>query len=874
MRLHFWRSKSRRVHRWSRVGYRSLLLACASCTILIMFLVLECLCSGLKLQRASSGTDSDHRRPQHAPSPQTNPVELGTSVRKMAYVVVISGETYVDGALVVGFSLRKHSIYAARGTVDLVLVVPEGRISMESHERLRCAGWNHIIEVLDLSVYAPKANLKDTLSKLHVFNLTSYSRVAMFDGDMLLIRNPDRIFDTKLPNKDHVGAIGSHSGTYFQTGVMLLIPSREVFLVLLHKLKTDRRQQDHGSRDGRIIRDYFKSRYVMLDRLLGIHIRSGDPLINRAIGLHYRGGWKPWYNREDPPNSAISSTADGPGQEVGAAYRLWWEAYEKLHVTCMATRDAIGSPTRDTNAPAGYDPTESMWLMRHTAQSYVQLMEWKEVQRRNVTVAGLRVVDSDEGASCDEACGADGLKCMEKALSFLRVNSLASLRILFLCNYTSWDIPKPYQPSFNVRTQTCHLNSLYGKRERPTCAAKALLHRRLCACIMESEYRESPLSLPSTSKFSSQPPLETKTRSGEEPKMASTNNDAVACSNWFPQSIYGAEAAMRSKKCASFLSQWDSVKAIPRQIDARTIKLCFKYKNGISAIVKIEQSSFPLEPHAEYGAYVTSLLLGIGMVPPTELLRVPKSIIRKALMAEVDATERRFFQDELPWIRAPNNLDMLAVSVQLWVPDGLVLFGNAVPPITRHTFDLWLQNKKHNKSDFATDKVMFDVATMLFFDYIIANEDRSFTHNANVIEKEGTTQLVLLDHGKGLHSDSAEVQHNPYFSSRNTVTGEAGAKPTPMCKLPKFILRQALCLSEKRYKPFLSLLPHGGADGDDKISDSQTLAGQLLRVTPSNNVSWKVLEKNILAVQLRLEKALEHFARCAEVFGLSHVIGE
>ncbi|EKF39479.1 glycogenin glucosyltransferase, putative [Trypanosoma cruzi marinkellei] len=874
MRLHFWRSKSHRAHTWSRVGYRGLLLACASCTILTMFLVLECLCSGLKLQRVSSGTDGDHRRNQHASTPQPSPVELGSSVKKMAYAVVISSESYVDGALVVGFSLKKHSIYAARGTVDLVLLVPEGRISMESRERLHCAGWNHVIEVSDLSVYAPNANLKDTFSKLHVFNLTSYSRVAMFDGDILLIRNPDKIFDIKLPNKDYVGAIGSPSGKYFQTGVMLLIPSHEVFLVLLQKLKTDRRQQDYGGRDGRLIRDYFKSRYVLLDQLLGIHIHSGDPLIERAIGLHYRGGWKPWHNREDPPNSATSSTANEPGQEVGAAYHLWWGAYEKLHVTCMAIRDAIGSPTRDVNAPAEYDPRESMWLMRHTAQSYVQLMKWKEVQRRNVTVAGLRVVESGEGASCDEACNADGLKCVEKALSFLRVNSLTSLRIVFLCKYTSWDIPKPYQPSFNVRTQTCHLNSLYGKRERPTCAAKAPLHRRLCACNMETEHQVNPLSALSTPEVSSQPPLEKKTRSGEEPKMASTNNDTVACSNWFPQSMYEAEAAVRNKKCASFLSDWDSVKAIPRQIDARTIKLCFKYKNGISAIVKLEQLSFPLEPHAEYGAYVTSLLLGIGMVPPTELLRVPKSIIREALMAEADATERRFLQDELPWIRAPDNSDMSTVSVQLWVPDGLVSFGNAVPPITRHTFDLWLQNKQHNKTEFAGDKVMFDVATMLFFDYIIANEDRSFTHNANVVEKGGTTQLVFLDHGKGLHSDSAEVQHNPYFSPRNTVAGEAETKPTPMCKLPKFILRQALCLSGKIYKPFVSLLPHGGAGGDDKISNSQTLAGQLLRVTPSNNVSWKVLEKNILAVQLRLEKALEHFARCAEVFGLSHVIGE
>ncbi|RNF12605.1 putative glycogenin glucosyltransferase [Trypanosoma conorhini] len=856
MRPFPWRRRLRRL-RAGRCGLLLLVL----CTFLLTFLALECARRELRPQRAAE----EDRLP---PQPRT-------LAGRLAYAVVVTNEDYVDGALVLGDSLTQHSRHVADGLAELVLLFPQGRLSAESRGRLRCAGWRRVMEVSDLSAYAPRARLRDTFTKLHVFNLTEYARVAMLDGDMLMLRSPDKVFDTELPNEHHVGAIGSQTRNYFQTGMMLLIPSRAVFLALLHSLKTDRRQQGYYGRDGHLVRGYFTSQYVILDHFLSIHIHPADPVIEKAIGLHYRGAWKPWHNREDPPPASRHLTADAPVQELGAPYRLWWEAYERLHVRCLAPRDAVGSPTRDANAPAGYDPAESVWLMRHTAHSYMQWMAQKEEQQRNTTLTGLRVVESEEGASCDEACGRAGLQCIEKALSFLRVNSAASLEVVFLCMHTSREIPMPYYPSFNVRTLTCHVNSMYGKHERPTCGAKAPLHRRLCTCLEAAAYRGANLaSAPAASEVPRQAPPESAPPHTEGPRAAEASGDAAACSEWVPASTHAAAAVLRSRRCASFLSQWNDVEAVPRQRDARTIKVRLRYKNGAAAIVKLEQLSFPLEPHAEYGAYAASLLLGIGMVPPTRLLHLPASVLREALLTGVNATERRFLEEELPWLRrAAAAAEALTASAQLWLPDDVVAFGDAAPPLTRRRFDAWLQAKSSHSTNSTGDRVMFDVAIMRFFDYVIANEDRTFTHNAHVLAKGNTTQVVLLDHGKSLHSDSAEVQPNPLLPPRDFHPDEEAAKPAPMCRLPGFVLRQAMRLSSKRYEPLHSLLARGEAGGSGRIEGSETLAGQLLRAAPSNNVTWRLPEKSILAVQLRLETALAHFAKCAEVFGLSHVIG-
>ncbi|CCD13457.1 unnamed protein product, partial [Trypanosoma congolense IL3000] len=184
---------------------------------------------------------------------------------KSAYATVVTNEEYVDGALVLGFSLVSNSLLVRESKVELVLITPKGRLSNNSIQRLRCAGWNRIVNVSDLAEYAFLSTLRETLNKIHVFGLKNYFRVALFDSDSIIVRNPDYIFDTPLPSAEYVAAVRSKKSDYFHTAVMLLVPTARVFNSLLDRLKGEKRLQGQAARDGEVIRDYFRNRSVGID---------------------------------------------------------------------------------------------------------------------------------------------------------------------------------------------------------------------------------------------------------------------------------------------------------------------------------------------------------------------------------------------------------------------------------------------------------------------------------------------------------------------------------------------------------------------------------------------------------------------------------
>eukprot|EP00759_Apiculatamorpha_spiralis_P045906 PhF_6_TR42653/c0_g1_i8/m.64241 len=126
-----------------------------------------------------------------------------------AYVMIISNEQYVDGAMVLGYTLRKHSDLLRRGECALVILITQNRVGEVSKQRLQRAGFTEIIEVVSLAKRVPNSYWKDTFDKLYMFNLTKYQKVVFMDSDMLVI-NPgmDKLFSKKIPSPKHVGAIG------------------------------------------------------------------------------------------------------------------------------------------------------------------------------------------------------------------------------------------------------------------------------------------------------------------------------------------------------------------------------------------------------------------------------------------------------------------------------------------------------------------------------------------------------------------------------------------------------------------------------------------------------------------------------------------
>ena len=261
----------------------------------------------------------------------------------LAYLIIISNEDFVDGALVLGRSLRMNSPFLRESKADMCLIVPRGRISPVSQVRLFRDGlFDHVIEVNPLAEMAPKAFWKDTFDKIYMFNLTQYDKVVFMDADMVCVRRDmDELFQDQFAkiaaDGSNVAAIGDKhgfgaaKGAYFQTGMMVIRPKSNVFNGI-YKLFIDNVPPNgnlynrgmHG-RDGVLLRDYFKDNFQPLDNKYSRNLNPRWRIPQGVISLHLRGKHKPWFNKmlpnEDPELGK---------KEFGFPYIEWWRIYEDL----------------------------------------------------------------------------------------------------------------------------------------------------------------------------------------------------------------------------------------------------------------------------------------------------------------------------------------------------------------------------------------------------------------------------------------------------------------------------------------------------------------------------------------------------------------
>jgi hypothetical protein len=420
----------------------------------------------------------------------TLPADLkGTQV---AYAVVVSNEEFIDGALTLGWSFLRQSKYVRAGLAEMVVIVPRGSVSDLSIQRLHAAGWGHVVVVEDLGLKAPRAAWSMTFNKLYLFNLTMYSRVACFDVDMLMIADPDGVFGTKLESASWIGALGmkpkpgQNRKPYFQTGMMLIVPSQEIFTRMLTDFEVNPVHKTVNGRDGALIRSVFQGNFVQLNEALSAHLDPMEPL-DGVIGFHFRGDWKPWYDVEKPPAAGAKSQHGNKAvaQEMGLAYRMWWEHYEDLHRQEFVKLDGQLSLEQQADAPGGkYDPKTQIWMMRRTSSSYLQyLSSYQREVVSNLTHPGLVLEMSQSGESCDAVCAIRQFVCLEEALTFSEVNNCDRLKSLFGCSACTVDPPMAAAPGFLSDKLVCATNPMYMKGARPTCSAVVRGMRRLCPCV-------------------------------------------------------------------------------------------------------------------------------------------------------------------------------------------------------------------------------------------------------------------------------------------------------------------------------------------------------------------------------------------------------
>ncbi|KAM8750152.1 glycogenin-2-like [Rhynchonycteris naso] len=256
-------------------------------------------------------------------------------VSDQAFVTLATNDVYCQGALVLGQSLRNHR--ATRRLV--VLITPQVSSLLRV---LLSRVFDEVVEVnlMDSTDYVHLAVLRRpelgvTLTKLHCWTLTRYSKCVFMDADTLVLCNVDELFD----RRELSAAPDPGWPDCFNSGVFVFQPSLDTHARLL------RHATEHGSFDGadQGLLNTFFSGWPTADihkhlpftyNLSSNTVYSYSPAFKRfgasAKVVHFVGSTKPWHYEYNPNTGSISEDGPGPGHQHQLSFlNLWWDVYQR-----------------------------------------------------------------------------------------------------------------------------------------------------------------------------------------------------------------------------------------------------------------------------------------------------------------------------------------------------------------------------------------------------------------------------------------------------------------------------------------------------------------------------------------------------------------
>ncbi|XP_061598884.1 glycogenin-1a [Cololabis saira] len=264
--------------------------------------------------------------PRVAPPPRT--------MSDQAFVTLATNDNYAKGAMVLGQSLRNHNT-----TKKLVALIGPS-VTEPCRDTLHSIFDEvSVVDVLDSGDAAHLAMMKRpdlgvTLTKLHCWTLTQYSKCVFMDADTLVLSNIDELFE----REELSAAPDPGWPDCFNSGVFVLRPSKETHDKLLEF------STEHGSFDGGdqgILNSYFDtwatadiSKHLpFIYNLSSIAIYTYLPAFKQyghnAKVVHFLGKMKPWSYSYDAHRDEVRGPSDDGGQLHSSYLLQWWQLYGK-----------------------------------------------------------------------------------------------------------------------------------------------------------------------------------------------------------------------------------------------------------------------------------------------------------------------------------------------------------------------------------------------------------------------------------------------------------------------------------------------------------------------------------------------------------------
>lgn len=279
-------------------------------------------------------------------------------VLDQAFVTLATNDIYCQGALVLGQSLRNQR--ATRRLV--VLVTPQVSRLLRL---LLSKVFDEVVEVdlMDSADYVHLAFLRRpelgvTLTKLHCWALTHYSKCVFLDADTLVLSNVDELFE----RGELSAAPDPGWPDCFNSGVFVFQPSLETHRRLL------RHATEHGSFDGAdqgLLNSFFSSwptadirRHLpFIYNLSGGTAYTYSPAFKQfgagAKVVHFLGPAKPWNYKYNPKTGSVSEEGPGLGHQL-SFLNVWWDIfYRSILPLYRSVRDAEGHASAPHTAGVG-----------------------------------------------------------------------------------------------------------------------------------------------------------------------------------------------------------------------------------------------------------------------------------------------------------------------------------------------------------------------------------------------------------------------------------------------------------------------------------------------------------------------------------------